>query len=107
MDLLRRYPNRRCSMRKYRAKELKTKRLTDMNHHAHLEKHGLAKPSSGWVKRPDINRSNDADLAIAASKAIECLTTVPLETINVTARNGWLHLEGTVTCGHQRTTLKD
>jgi len=78
-----------------------------MNRHAQLEKPGLANRPTGWVKRPDINRSNDDDLALAAAKAIECLTTVPLETLNVTARNGRLHLEGTVACSHQVTTLQE
>jgi osmotically-inducible protein OsmY len=49
----------------------------------------------------------DTDLAAAAADAIETLTTVPPETINVTARNGWLHLGGSVNWPHQRTTVED
>jgi osmotically-inducible protein OsmY len=32
---------------------------------------------------------------------------VPPESLKVTARNGWLRLEGTVTSGHQRAILED
>jgi len=49
----------------------------------------------------------DTKLAAAAVDAIEWLTTVRQETIKVTARNGWLYLEGTVNCQSQRTTLED
>ena len=60
-----------------------------------------------WVKRLNSNRSPDIDLAAAATNAIAWLTTVPEETITVTAKNGWLHLEGTVNYRHQRTIVED
>jgi len=51
-----------------------------------------AKQHTLWVKRPELSRSTDSDLAAAAAEAIEVLTTVPRETIKVTAQDGWLHL---------------
>ena len=76
---------------------------------AHLEprKDNLTKQHTPWVKRPDPSQSADADLAAAAAEAIEWLTTVPQETIKITARNGWLYLEGTVNWQSQRTTVED
>jgi len=41
-------------------------------------------------------RSNDRQLAAAASDALQWLTTIPEEAITVTARNGHLDLEGKV-----------
>jgi len=78
-----------------------------MNPPAELEKNGQSNRPTAWVKRPNTNRSSDAELATAAVDAIECLTTVPLETIQVTARNGWLQLEGTVAREQIRTTLEE
>ncbi len=78
-----------------------------MSAHSELKKHGSAKQRAPWVKRPDLSRSADTDLAAAAADAIEVLTTVPLESIKVTARNGWLHLEGAVEWRHQRTIVED
>jgi osmotically-inducible protein OsmY len=78
-----------------------------MSAHSELKEHGLAKPHTPWVKRPDTSRSADMGLAAAAAEAIEILTTVPQETITVTARHGWLHLEGTVNWQAQRTTVED
>jgi osmotically-inducible protein OsmY len=77
-----------------------------MSAHSELKRYGLAKRHT-WVKRPNIIRLTDADLAAAATNAIEVLTTVPPESLKVTARNGWLRLEGTVTSGHQRAILED
>jgi len=54
-----------------------------------------------------MNQIDDGELAAAAADAIEVLTTVPQETIKVTARHGWLHLEGTLNWQHQRTTVED
>jgi len=67
----------------------------------------LEKCTTSSVKRQSIERQNDADLATAAVGAIECLTTVPLDTVRVTARYGLLRLKGTVACEHQRTTLEE
>jgi osmotically-inducible protein OsmY len=54
-----------------------------------------------------MSRLADMGLAAAASDAIEVLTTVPPESIRVTARNGWLYLEGNVEWRHQRTIVED
>jgi osmotically-inducible protein OsmY len=78
-----------------------------MNRQMRLEQNDSTKRHTSWVKCANIDLSTDAALATAAVDAIECLTTVPLETINVTARHGWLHLDGTVTGVHQRTTVED
>jgi len=78
-----------------------------MNCHEKSEKDDLIKRHTRWVKRPDLSQPNDTDLASAAADAIECLTTIPPETIRVTARNGWLHFEGTVNCCEQRSTLEN
>jgi len=71
-----------------------------------LKKDGFAKRHL-WLKRPNISGLADTDLAAAATNAIEVLTTVPQEWLKVTARNGWLRLEGTVNSGHQRIILED
>jgi hypothetical protein len=64
------------------------------NAHSELKKDGLTKRPTLWVKRPNRCQVTDEALAGAAAEAIEWLTTVPQETITVTARNGWLYLEG-------------
>jgi osmotically-inducible protein OsmY len=74
--------------------------IVSVNHPRNLQN----KP---WVKQPNRSRLTDTDLAAAAANAIECLTTVPQETIQVTARNGWLHLEGALSCRHQLRTLEE
>ena len=78
-----------------------------MSAHSELSKYGLAKQLTPWVKRPDMTWSADTDLAAAAADAIEVLTTVPPESIRVTARNGWLYLEGKVDWQQQRTIVED
>ena len=78
-----------------------------MSAHSEVKKNGLAKHHTSWVKRLDMSRLVDTDLAASAVDAIEVLTTVPQESIKVTARNGWLHLEGTVNCWSQRTIVED
>ena len=78
-----------------------------MSAHSELRKDCLAKQHTPWAKRPDMSRSADADLAAAAADAIEVLTTVPPESIKVTAQNGWLYLEGEVEWRHQRTIVED
>jgi osmotically-inducible protein OsmY len=75
---------------------------------AHSEpKKDLTKQHTSWVKRPSAGHLTDTKLAAAAVDAIEWLTTVPQETIKVTARSGWLYLEGTVNCRSQLTTVED
>ena len=78
-----------------------------MSAHSELKKNGSAKQRTPWVKRPDMSWPTDTDLAAVAANAIEVLTTVPLESIKVSARNGWLHLEGSVEWRHQRTIVED
>lgn len=78
-----------------------------MNNNVGLQKGRAGARHTGWVKHHNLNRPNDVDLAKAAADAIECLTTVPLEGIRVTAHKGLLHLEGTVPWNHQRVTLED
>jgi osmotically-inducible protein OsmY len=78
-----------------------------MSAHCESRHNTIAKGHTPWVKRPNISRLTDSELVAAATDAIEVLTTVPQESLKVTARNGWLHLEGTVHSGHQRTILED
>lgn len=78
-----------------------------MSAYSQLKHDVKAKPQRPWVKRLDTDRFADAHLAAIALEAIEVLTTVPRESIQVNARNGWLHLEGTVSYQEQRTILED
>ena len=91
------------------AKEPKTPKRKDWNMSAYLELKQDCKANQrrSWVKRLDTSPSPDTDLAAAATEAIAWLTTVPQETITVTAHNGWLHLEGKVNYRHQRAILED
>jgi osmotically-inducible protein OsmY len=52
-------------------------------------------------------RPNDTELQAAAGEAIQWLTTVPRETIKVTARDGWLTLEGEVEERHQAHCIEE
>ena len=54
-----------------------------------------------------VRPSKDAELENAALNAIECLTTVPLETLKVSVRDGRLHLRGTVSWEHQRAVVDE
>src|SRR5262245_8738316 len=65
------------------------------------------KQRTSWQKRPNFHRLADLRLAAAATEAIEILTTVPQESIKVTARDGWLWLEGNVSWRHERTIVED
>src|SRR5262245_25822714 len=78
-----------------------------MSSHADFGRGGPGRRKAPWTKQAYHNGSVDAELAAAALDAIEWLTTVAPETIQVSARNGWLHLKGTVTSRHQRTTLEE
>ncbi len=78
-----------------------------MSTHAELKNHCKGKERRTWVKQTNSIRSADTDLAAAATDAIAWLTTVPQETITVTAHNGWLHLEGKVSYRHQRAIVED
>jgi len=75
-----------------------------MNRHVEITK---AHRAVRWVKRPELKHSADTQLAAAAVNAIECLTTVPTDSLRVFTRDGWLHLEGTVNYDSQRTTIED
>ena len=59
-----------------------------------------------WIKPLALRQSMDENLATAAVRAIECLTTIPVETIRVTAGNGWLHLAGTVRSTPERILIE-
>ena len=67
--------------------------------------------ASPEIPRPvptlDADQLADMNLAAVALDAIEVLTTVPRESIQVNARKGWLHLEGIVNHQQQRTILED
>jgi osmotically-inducible protein OsmY len=54
-----------------------------------------------------LNQPCDTDLVGAAADAIACLTTVPADTIKVTAQGGWLHLEGTVDSDSKRIIVEE
>jgi len=49
----------------------------------------------------------DNELAATAFDAIQILTTVPAENLQVTAHDGWLCLNGTIMWQHQRNTVED
>jgi osmotically-inducible protein OsmY len=49
----------------------------------------------------------DKDLAAAAADAIDVLTTIPQESIKVSARDGWVRLEGKVSGAQQRALLEN
>ena len=55
----------------------------------------------------DKNHSADTALAAAAIAAIETLTTIPPESIKVTAQKGWVQLEGQVASRYERSTIED
>ena len=59
------------------------------------------------LKGCEVGGWSDTELAAAATNAIDCLTTVPLERIKVRAQDGWLHLEGSVNWDRQRTMLEE
>ncbi len=52
-------------------------------------------------------RPNDAQIQQAAEEAIQWLTTIPREAIKVTARDGWLTLEGELEAHHQAECVED
>jgi osmotically-inducible protein OsmY len=53
------------------------------------------------------NHARDSDLAAAAADAIACLTTVPIDTIQVSAQDGRLHLEGWVDSDSERIIVEE
>lgn len=59
------------------------------------------------VKLPERQKCTDADIENAAYNAISWITTVPTESLLITARNGRLKLEGTVETWSQRNAVED
>jgi osmotically-inducible protein OsmY len=58
------------------------------------------------VRLPPEAEPTDADLAIAASRALEWDSYVPAERLDVTVANGWVMLRGEVEFGFQRRTAE-
>lgn len=58
------------------------------------------------VKVPETRRRTDAEIAAAAANAIRWTTTVPSDSINISARAGKLILEGMVENGWQRSAVE-
>lgn len=58
------------------------------------------------VRLPDAEERTDADIAIAASRALEWDSFVPAERLDVTVANGWVMLRGEVEFGFQRRTAE-
>ncbi len=52
------------------------------------------------------SRPADQDIEASAREAIQWLTNIEAEDLNVTSKNGWLTLHGTVGSRHQGRTLK-
>jgi osmotically-inducible protein OsmY len=48
------------------------------------------------VEIPSSHQRTDSEITAAATEAINCITTVPTETIKLAAKNGWLTLNGTL-----------
>lgn len=59
------------------------------------------------VEIPSSNHRTDVEIVGAASNAINSITTVPTETIKITARDGWLILEGTLENWHEKEAAED
>ncbi|MCZ7574328.1 MAG: BON domain-containing protein [Ardenticatenaceae bacterium] len=59
------------------------------------------------VRLPGISKRSDADIARAAVGALEWNAVVPHDRIKVTARQGYLTLEGDVDWQHQNTEAED
>ncbi|GAA3769176.1 BON domain-containing protein [Micromonospora maritima] len=58
------------------------------------------------VDLPATDRRTDADIAIAASRALEWDSFVPAERLDVTVAAGWVMLRGEVEYGFQRRTAE-
>ena len=75
---------------------------------AAMRPHGVTGFVNGVVVEiPSSHRRTDAEIASAASNVINCITTVPTETIKITARDGWLTLEGTLEHRHEKEAAED
>ncbi|MEV0428377.1 BON domain-containing protein [Micromonospora sp. NPDC050495] len=58
------------------------------------------------VRLPVTEERTDADLAVAASRALEWDSFVPAERLDVTVADGWVMLRGDVEYGFQRRTAE-
>jgi osmotically-inducible protein OsmY len=58
------------------------------------------------VQSADRSRPKDSELETQAREAIQWLTTVPQDTIKVSAQGGWLKLEGEVEFRHQSQSIE-
>jgi osmotically-inducible protein OsmY len=58
------------------------------------------------VRLPAAEEPTDADIAIAASRALEWDSYVPADRLDVTVANGWVMLRGEVEYGFQRRTAE-
>ncbi|MEU4479933.1 BON domain-containing protein [Micromonospora sp. NPDC023966] len=58
------------------------------------------------VRLPATEERTDADIAIAASRALEWDSFVPAERLDVTVADGWVMLRGEVEYGFQRRTAE-
>jgi osmotically-inducible protein OsmY len=59
------------------------------------------------VKAARRARPKDAEIQAAVCDAIQWITTVPREAIKVTAKDGWVTLEGDVEARHQATSIEE
>src|ERR1700693_1823174 len=59
------------------------------------------------VEMPSMHQRGDADIAQAVLNALKWHIWVPLDTIKVSAVQGWVTLEGTVDSKFQRTSADD
>ena len=55
---------------------------------------------------PHWHSPSDAEIAAAAVDAIECITTIPHEAIEISVRAGWLTLRGAVQSGTQKEMVE-
>ncbi|MGC5021588.1 BON domain-containing protein [Micromonospora sp. DT47] len=58
------------------------------------------------VRLPGLDGQDDAELALAAVRALEWDSFVPAERLDVTVSDGWLMLRGEVEFGYQRRTAE-
>ncbi|MEV4493778.1 BON domain-containing protein [Micromonospora coxensis] len=58
------------------------------------------------VRLPGLDGQDDAELALAAVRALEWDSFVPAERLDVTVADGWLMLRGEVEFGYQRRTAE-
>jgi len=59
------------------------------------------------VHIPATEQRTDVEIADTATKAISCITTVPMETIKITALAGWLTLVGTLESWQEKEAAEE